>query len=105
MKNIGKLQLIQYIGNNVCEGCGPDSDCGMAPGECDRVEDTIDYLDRYLKEHGTDKLKAENDELIKALKGMLGWALFTVVDGNAKSDFLPKGFTKWENLIKSIESK
>lgn len=26
-----ELELIQFIGNEICEGCGPDADCGELP--------------------------------------------------------------------------
>jgi len=43
------LQLLQDIGNEICEGCGPDTDCGEYP-ECLRIETAIGMLDEYIKQ-------------------------------------------------------
>jgi len=45
-----KIELVQYIGNEVCEGCGLDRDCGLELNECDRIANTVDALDVFLKE-------------------------------------------------------
>ena len=47
-----KIQLVQDIGNEICEGCGPDRDCGEDPEDCFRIADAINYLDEYI-----DKIK------------------------------------------------
>jgi len=47
-----KIELVQKIGDIVCEGCGPDADCGLDPSECDRIEDAITLLDAYLEQEG-----------------------------------------------------
>jgi len=43
-----KVKLAQDIGNEVCEGCGPDADCGEDPEECPRIQDAIEMLDMEL---------------------------------------------------------
>ncbi len=43
-----KLKLVQNIGNEICEGCGPDADCGEEPSECFRVISAIAWLDVEL---------------------------------------------------------
>ena len=44
-----KLRLIQAIGSWICEDCGPHSDCGINPSECDRVEGALSLLDKYME--------------------------------------------------------
>lgn len=44
-----KLELIRLIGNEVCEGCGPDSDCGFDEHDCERLNTAIMYLDEYVE--------------------------------------------------------
>lgn len=43
-----KVKLVQDIGNEVCEGCGPDADCGEDPEECPRIQGAIRILNREL---------------------------------------------------------
>lgn len=50
-----KIKLIQNIGNEVCEGCGPEADCGINPADCSRIDDAIVLLDQYIS-------KKENEE-------------------------------------------
>ena len=45
-----KLELIQYIGNEICEGCGPDRDCGLEYEDCGRIYNALDALDELLDE-------------------------------------------------------
>ena len=45
-----KIELVQKIGNEVCEGCGPDADCGEEPSECFRIINALEMFDKYLKE-------------------------------------------------------
>jgi len=45
---IDKIELVQKIGNEVCEDCGLDSDCGITPSDCDRVKNASVLLDEYL---------------------------------------------------------
>ena len=52
-----KLKLVQEIGNEICEECGPDRDCEEEPSECFRVISAIAFLDVYLK-----AVKGENDD-------------------------------------------
>ena len=57
-----KLELIQIIGNEICEGCGPHADCGEDPKECFRIINAIGYLDNYLEESAV-QLSVEADGL------------------------------------------
>lgn len=43
-----KLELLQNIGNEVCEGCGPEADCGEDPDECFRIDNATMMLDKYV---------------------------------------------------------
>ena len=43
-----KIELVQKIGNEVCEECGPHADCGEDPKECFRIINAINHLDNYL---------------------------------------------------------
>jgi len=42
-------ELVQRIGDDVCEGCGPDPDCGIDPEECERIDCAIAVLEEYLE--------------------------------------------------------
>ncbi len=44
-----KIELVQNIGNEICEGCGPDRDCEEVLSECFRVISAIAFLDVYLE--------------------------------------------------------
>ena len=45
MEDIEKyIDQVQRIGNLVCEGCGPDSDCGIDPKDCSRVAEALEVL-------------------------------------------------------------
>lgn len=41
------LELVQKIGNEVCEGCSPDADCGEDPKECFRIQNALNFLNEY----------------------------------------------------------
>jgi len=43
-----KIKLVQQIGNEVCEGCGLDEDCGEKPEECYRIINAIKILDKEI---------------------------------------------------------
>jgi len=45
-----KIELVQQIGDEVCEDCGPDADCGEVPEECGRVINAAKTLDEYLEQ-------------------------------------------------------
>jgi len=42
-----EIELVQKIGNEVCDGCGPHRDCEIEPEECDRILNAIEILARY----------------------------------------------------------
>ena len=52
---MNKIELVQKIGDEVCEGCNPNADCGEDPNECFRIQNAIRILDKYNK-----PLKSEN---------------------------------------------
>ena len=43
-----KIQLVQDIGNEICEGCGPDRDCGEEFDDCFRIADAVEMLNEYI---------------------------------------------------------
>ena len=43
-----KLKVLQQIGNEICEGCGDDRDCGLEYEDCDRIIRTANILDQWL---------------------------------------------------------
>ena len=43
-----KLELLQRIGDSVCEGCGPNADCGIEPPKCQRINSAAIALDKYV---------------------------------------------------------
>ena len=47
---MNKIELVQTIGSEVCEGCGPDEDCGINPSECSRVQNAVTSLDKYVEQ-------------------------------------------------------
>ena len=47
-----KLELLQQIGNDICEGCGPDRDCELEYDDCYRIESALATLDEYESEMG-----------------------------------------------------
>lgn len=48
LTDIVETVLIE-IGDQICDGCGPDRDCGMEYHECFRIQDALDILDDYRK--------------------------------------------------------
>jgi len=42
-----KIELVQKIGNEVCDGCGPYADCNIDPAYCSRIKYAIEALDKY----------------------------------------------------------
>ena len=47
---MNKIELVQQIGNEVCEGCSPSPDCGEDPQDCYRIQNAIEWLDKYVAE-------------------------------------------------------
>ena len=43
-----KIELVQKIGNEICEGCGPNRDCELEYSDCFRIANAIKHLDDYL---------------------------------------------------------
>lgn len=43
------LELVQKIGNTVCEECGPNRDCELDPKDCDRIIEALELLDDYVE--------------------------------------------------------
>ncbi len=50
---MNKLELVQKIGNEVCEGCGPDADCGDDPLACFRLQSAMDLVDEYTSKYAS----------------------------------------------------
>ena len=46
---MNEIELVQNIGNEVCEGCGEDRDCGEELDDCFRIADAIDALNEFIK--------------------------------------------------------
>ena len=44
---MSKLELLIKIGNEICEGCGPDRDCELEYDECSRINNALDILAEY----------------------------------------------------------
>ena len=44
-----KMELIQKIGDEICEDCGPNMDCGLELDDCSRVQNALNMLDKYNK--------------------------------------------------------
>lgn len=47
---MNEQELVQEIGNEVCEGCGPNAECGEDPNECPRIATAIGLLDDYINQ-------------------------------------------------------
>ena len=43
-KEMSDIKKVQEIGTWVCDECSDDSDCGIKPEECDRIEEAIKVL-------------------------------------------------------------
>ena len=39
------LDIIIYIANEICEGCGPDRDCEMDYEDCSRIQSALEILE------------------------------------------------------------
>ena len=44
-----KIELVIKIGNEICEGCGPDRDCDLEFDECSRIQNAIEFVNNFLK--------------------------------------------------------
>jgi hypothetical protein len=47
-EKMDKIELVQKIGNEVCEECGPYRDCGLEVEECPRINNAIELISKYL---------------------------------------------------------
>lgn len=56
---MNSIKLVQKIGTEVCEGCGPDTDCGIDPMECDRVFNAVSWLSDFVKQKNNKKLQLD----------------------------------------------
>ena len=45
------LELVQFIGNEICERCGPNRDCGLEYDDCFRITNALNALETYVEEH------------------------------------------------------
>ncbi len=43
------LDMVIKIGNEVCEECGLDRDCGLKFNECSRITNASALINNYLK--------------------------------------------------------
>ena len=41
------IEVVQKIGDEVCEGCGPDRDCGIEYDKCSRIDAALFILEEY----------------------------------------------------------
>ena len=55
-------ELVIAIGNEICEGCGPNADCGISPADCSRVASALGMLEDYMSQHASDLVKNRNKE-------------------------------------------
>jgi len=44
-----EIELVQKIGDQVCEDYDPFADCGIDPIECDRIINAVETLKKYIK--------------------------------------------------------
>ena len=58
------IEIVQKIGDIVCEGCGPDSDCGVDPEECGRIDAALEYLGEYEPEEKHEDLDLQADHFL-----------------------------------------
>lgn len=45
-----ELELIQVIGNEICEGCGSSRDCGLEYDDCFRISNALEVLQNFLED-------------------------------------------------------
>ena len=43
-----KIELVQIIGRDICEDCGPERDCGLEYEDCDRIAVALSVLEDYI---------------------------------------------------------
>ena len=54
-----KIELVQRIGDMVCQDCVVNSDCGVEPKECEVITNACNLLDNYVMELKVDELIKE----------------------------------------------
>ena len=47
---MNKTELVQSIGNDICDDCGPNRDCGLELDSCDRIASAETRLNGFLEE-------------------------------------------------------
>lgn len=45
-----KIELLRVLGDEVCEGCNDDRDCGVEYSECPRLWRAGEELDEYVQQ-------------------------------------------------------
>ena len=55
------LELVQKIGNEICDGCGPDRDCELEYDDCFRIKNAIGLL----KKHRNKPHNCKDGDIIK----------------------------------------
>ncbi len=62
------LEVVQKIGNEVCEGCGPDRDCEFEYDDCSRIQYAIGLLEDYSGKETSQQLNAVESESVARCK-------------------------------------
>jgi len=44
------IEIVQAIGNEICDGCGPDRDCDLGLEDCTRIDVALDILKQRVTE-------------------------------------------------------
>ena len=48
---MNNIETVQAIGNQVCEGCGPDRDCGEdSLVDCYRIQNALEILSKHTSQ-------------------------------------------------------
>ena len=63
----------------------------------------VDGYDSATKEWKQRALEAETktNELHEVCNGLMKWALYTVAKGDPESEILPKGWERWQGIVKN----
>ena len=49
LKQMDEVEVVQKIGCEICEECGPNADCGLVPKECGRILGAIAELTKHIE--------------------------------------------------------